>query len=483
MNLVAELWDGIGGDPEALEPLEAIPRASGALPSSFAVEAFGTAAFATVGLAIAELTGATGVWLDGEGIANALRSEQALRIGDEPPESVWDPLSAVFPAADGWVRLHGNYAQHRDAIARVFGTTDPAEVAAAIAARPAHEVEERLHEAGGVAAAALSLEAWAQHPHGAQVQDRDLVATTVRDDLADRPWRPSPLALVSDHDEAADGRAPRPASGFAALAALASTPPDTRPLAGLRVLELTRVIAGPVAGRTLSWFGADVLRIESPDHHELRTVLVDTGPGKRSITLDLTTIHGRDTFEELLAGADVFLHGLRPGALQGLGLDSGRLAALSPGLIDASVSAYGPGGPWSGRRGFDSLMQLSTGLALAEGEAAGLAEPRALPCQLLDHTTGLLLAAAIIRAAGERAVDGRRRLVVASLARTAAALAESGRPRFDGTAPTPPAPGSLTLDGPYGTTHHVPFPVEIDDVDAGWRAGPPALGAGDAVWR
>ncbi len=472
MGIVDEVWAGIGGDPATAARVDHTFRSTGALPSSFAVEPFGAACFAAVGLAVAELTGASSIQIDNAGVANALRSEQALRIGDEPPEAVWDPLSRIYRASDGWVRLHGNYAQHQEAIHLVFGSAEPGAVAAAIKAMPAAEVESRLHEAGGVAAAALSIDAWRAHPHGKQVTDRPLVATTVRDDTADRPWRPAPTG----------GRG---LQGLASLAALSGQPLDPRPLRGLRVLELTRVIAGPVAGRTLSWFGADVLRIESPDHRELRTLVVDTGQDKRSTTIDLHTARGRAAFEDLLAGTDVFLHGLRPGALQSLGFDAGVRARISPGLIDASLSAYGPGGPWSGRRGFDSLTQLSTGVALAQAEAVGtLAEgPRPLPCQLLDHATGLLLAAAIIRAAGERAVDGHRRIIVASLARTAAALIDAGQGPFDGASPAPVSPGTLALDGAFGRTRHAPLPVSIEGVEGCWREGARSPGSDEPSWQ
>ncbi len=314
------------------------------------------------------------VRVDGAHVATAVRSEQALRVNGAPPGPVWDPLSRVYPAADGWVRLHGNYPQHRAAIERVLGTLEPEAVAAVIAAQSAEAVEAGLHRGGGVAAAARTLDAWASHPHGRTVLDRPLVATDLREDR-----------------EAVEAGTDRP----------------------LRVLELTRVIAGPTAGRALAWFGADVLRIEAAGHNELDVIVVDFGAGKRSTTLDLQEPAGRLAFLDLLAGADVFLHGLRPGALERLGLGAEQRAAVRPGLVDASLSAYGATGGWAGRRGFDSLMQLSSGLAVAEAAAAGrapglggLPEPRALPCQILDHATGLLLAASTLLAVDARRRDG-----------------------------------------------------------------------------
>lgn len=452
-TLTAELWSGIDGAADAPERLADGPALPGALPSSFAVEPFAAGAFGALGLAAAEWAGgsAGAVRVDPGGVATAIRSEQALRVDGEPPAPPWDPLSTIYEAADGWVRLHGNYAQHQAAIAKVFGTKDAEAVASAIAQQEADAVEAALHRAGGVAAAARTLDAWRSHPHGRTVGDRALVETQLR------------------HD-----RGP-------------ATARDTRPP---RVLELTRVIAGPVAGRALAWFGADVLRVEAPDHDELLGVVQDFGVGKRSALLDLRVHGGRLAFLDLLAGADVFVHGIRPGALERLGLGAEQRAAVRPGLIDVSLSAYGDTGGWGGRRGFDSLMQLSSGLAIAEAAAAGtdpgpggLPHPRALPCQILDHATGLLLAAATLRALAARAHDGRGRTIVASLARTAAALAAHGGQLLGPeAAPAPALAGTVEFTGEHGVTLHAPVPVSVDGLDAGWRLPPPLPGSADPVW-
>ncbi|MYR04306.1 CoA transferase, partial [Streptomyces sp. SID6139] len=162
------------------------------------------------------------------------------------------------------------------------------------------------------------------------------------------------------------------------------------PAAGVRVLDLTRVLAGPVATRTLALLGADVLRLDAPWLPELPDQHAETGLGKRSATLDLAT--RRDAFEELLAEADVVVTGYRPGALDRFGLSPEALAERHPALVVAQVSAWGAYGPWGGRRGFDSLVQAATGIAVTEGSAR---EPGALPAQALDHGTGYLLAAAV----------------------------------------------------------------------------------------
>ncbi|NEC50570.1 hypothetical protein G3I18_18625, partial [Actinospica acidiphila] len=187
------------------------------------------------------------------------------------------------------------------------------------------------------------------------------------------------------------------------------------PASGLRVLDLTRVIAGPVATRTLALLGADVLRLDRPGLPELPDQHTDTGFGKRSALLDLVT--DREGFEELLAGADVVVTGYRPGALDRFGLGAEALAERRPGLVVAQLSAWGATGPWAGRRGFDSLVQVATGIAHVERGPEG--RPGALPAQALDHGTGYLLAAGVLRALSDQAEAGGSRLVRAALARTA----------------------------------------------------------------
>jgi crotonobetainyl-CoA:carnitine CoA-transferase CaiB-like acyl-CoA transferase len=184
------------------------------------------------------------------------------------------------------------------------------------------------------------------------------------------------------------------------------------PLAGVRVLDLTRVLAGPVCGRTLALFGADVLRLDPPAPAEIGWQQLDTGQGKRTAILDLRTDLARG--QELLDAADVLVTGYRPGAIEAFGLRP------PPGLIRARVNAWGDAGPWAGRRGFDSIVQAVSGIALIE--SADGATPGALPAQALDHATGYLLAASIIDALVDRAADGRGRDLAAALARTAAWL-------------------------------------------------------------
>jgi hypothetical protein len=241
-------------------------------------------------------------------------------------------------------------------------------------------------------AAMRSFDRWDAHPHAAA--------------LADTPLR---LERIGDATPAHFHPAP------------------TRPLSGVRVLDLTRVIAGPVAGRTLAAHGADVLHVTGPGVPNLPRLIVDTGRGKRATELDLDAEPGRASLAALVRGADVFLQSYRPGALAARGFGPEALTALRPGIVVATLSAYGETGPWGGKRGFDSLVQTATGFNHAEAEAAGSEGPKPLPCQALDHASGYLLAFGTMAALLRRASEGGSWRVSVSLAATGRWLRSLGR--------------------------------------------------------
>jgi hypothetical protein len=195
-------------------------------------------------------------------------------------------------------------------------------------------------------------------------------------------------------------------------------PAGDRPLAGLRVLDLSRVIAGPVAGRTLAAHGADVMLVSSPELPAIPWLTIDTGRGKLSTFLDLKREEGRNQMKALLAEADIFSQGYRPQALADLGFSPEEAAAINPGIVYVSLSAYGHVGPWSSRRGFDSLVQTSTGFNHAEGQAAGVDGPKELPAQILDHATGYLMAFGAMMAKARQSQEGGSWHVRVSLAQT-----------------------------------------------------------------
>lgn len=323
-------------------------------------------------------------------VAASFGSERIIRIDGEAPR-VWAPLSGFWETGDGWVRTHANYVHHEAALRGLLGVSGDAgkeELAAAIREWSAVELEDHAAQYGAIVAAVRTAERWTQHPHGRVVASSPLIEVTRYGDGSPRGW---------SHGHA--------------------------PLAGIRVLDLTRVIAGPVAARDLALAGADVLRVDSPLLEETGWIHLDTGQGKRSTLLDLGERLDREMFESLLARADVLLTGYRPGALARFGLDPQSLADRHPGLVTASVSAWGTNGRWAGRRGFDSIVQAASGIAMAESSDG--VTPGALPVQALDHATGHFLAAGIALALLEQRRAGGSLDVRMSLARTAASLLSS----------------------------------------------------------
>jgi CoA-transferase family III len=385
--------------------------------------------------------------LDRGHVAAVFRSEAHLRLNGEAVTTGFAPLSRFWQASDGWVRTHANYRWHRDALLRALGTADDPElVAAAIARRGAYEVESLVVGTGGVAAAVRSEAGWLAEPAGQAVATARLV-----------------------EGSSIGGAAPRRREA------------GTLPASGIRVLDLTRVIAGPVATRYLAALGADVLRLDSPHLPELPQHAYDGLLGKRSALLDLGTRDGIARLHELLAAADVLVHGYRPHALDRFGLTPEALADRHPGLVVVSLSAWGNTGPWGGRRGFDSIVQAACGIAVAE--SADGERPGALPCQLLDHGTGYLCAAAALRGLAAQEARGGTHARELGLARTAHwLLSQERRAAAAGSDGVDPA-WLATIDSADGPVTVVRPPGQLDGQVLAW---PPALtryGSDPPAWR
>ncbi|MEV5982358.1 CoA transferase [Streptomyces sp. NPDC052114] len=464
MNGTRTAWAALGGDPALLSRVSSVVR-DGALPARLPVIGLSRACVGACALAAAELAAArTGhavprVRVDDGAVATAFTSERHLLVDGRAPVA-FAPLSRFWPTVDGWVRTHANYPRHRAALTAALGLApDEASVdavAARLAERSAAEVERTVYAAGGLAVALRSPEEWAAHPQGAAVAG---------------------LPLLRRGRIGADGTAGRP------LPPLTTGP--ARPAEGLRVLDLTRVIAGPVATRTLALLGADVLRVDAPGLPELPDQHADTGFGKRSTALDLGGPADRRVFDELLARADVVVTGYRPGALDRFGLRPEALAERVPGVVLAQLSAWGDEGPWAERRGFDSLVQAATGIAAVEGTPE---RPGALPAQALDHGTGYLLAAAVLRALTEREAHGGTAHVRLALARTAAWLMngegdEGGADVERAEAYADPAAWLTATDGPLGRLRHAVTPIAFGDEPLNWARPPGRWGADRPRWR
>lgn len=427
-DLLPAVWHALGGAAAEL-PRCVVTGPPATLRSTFPVVDAGAAVVGASLLAATLGTGAR-VGVDTRGLAVALRSERYLRRNGQVAGSPFDPLSAFHRTRDGWIRLHANYPWHRAAALRVLGCAQQ-DAPAAIAIRGAVELESALHAAGGVGAAVRTEDAW-------------------------RAAAGPPPPLV-EHREIG----PAPAR------------PDRTP----RVLDLTRVIAGPVATRTLAAHGADVLRLDAPDRPEIPLAAWDTLPGKRSALLDLRSDPG--TVENLLAGADVVVTGYRPGALDRFGLAPHALAARHPGLVIVTLSAWGHRGPWAGRRGFDSLVQAACGIALAEGRPDA---PGALPAQVLDHATGYLAAAGAMLALIRQRRDGGTHHVRFSLIGTAAWL--QSLPRVPAVDPpdVDATPFLVELDAPDGRLTLAAPPGTVEGKALAWPDPAPAFGAAAPSW-
>ncbi|HMJ13895.1 MAG TPA: CoA transferase, partial [Polyangiaceae bacterium] len=368
VRVIERTWGELGGAAEPLASLR-MTGESGGLPSVFRVGTLASAcaALATLGvadvLAARALAAPRSVCIDRRHAAIAFRSERYVTaLGWEIPPP-WDPIAGDYETADGFIRLHTNYENHRAAVLAVLGT--PAErdsIAARVRDFCAAELESAVVNAGGAAAALRSAQDFALHPQGQALEREPLFATKKR--ALERELR-------VDHGE--------------------------RPLSGLRVLDLTRVIAGPVCTRFLAAYGADVLRVDPPGFQEVGALLVETTAGKRRTFLDLRRDADRARFEALVEQAHVIVHGYRSDALERLGLGDLWRHAANPALISVSFDAYGFSGPWAARRGFDSLVQMSSGIAARGREVLGARRPVSLPAQALDHGTGYLMAAAVCR--------------------------------------------------------------------------------------
>jgi len=434
------------------------------LPSAFRLATAGAAVLGAVGLAAGRLhrlrTGRTPrVAVDLREAALALRTDRHFTVDGHKARDIWSPLAGFYRTADErWIQFHTNFPHHRDGILRVLGVpgdraqVERAEVERAVATWAAAALEDTLAAAGLCATMLRGRGEWAAHPQGRAVAGLPLLEIRR---IADAP--PEPL------------------------------PPGDRPLAGIRVLDLTRVIAGPVAGRTLAEHGADVLRIASPRLPFVAPLVIETGHGKRAAFVDLDTAAGRERLGALVDGADVFLQAYRPGALAARGFGAEELARRRPGLVSVSLSAYGHEGPWAGRRGFDTLVQTASGLV--EEHSRGRARPSHLPAQALDYATGYLAAYGTMLALARRAEEGGSWLVRVSLAQTAHWLDRLGRVPDPEAALALPDPtdddvADLLVEtaSPFGRLRHLRPAPGLLDPPARRDRPPVPLGTDPPIW-
>ena len=426
-------------------------------PSSFAVGTAAQSTIAAAALAACELGHLRGTPRQQVAVDMAQAAAECSGWfsidGRVPP--LWDPFSGLYRARDGWVRIHANFRHHREGALRLLGL-DPATAARGDAERAlqgwdAFAFEQAAADAGLVVAALRTFAQWDASPPGQAIAAQPLMTFTRTGDAPPRALPPLAAGL--------------------------------RPLEGVRVLDLTRILAGPVGGKALAAYGADVMLVNAP-HLPNIDAIAETSRGKRSAHVDLRTPAGAATLAALLDEAQVFVQGYRPGGLARLGFGAEDAARRRPGLVYVSLSAYGTQGPWAGRRGFDSLVQAAAGFNHAEAEAAGDPDrPKALPMQILDQATGYLIAFGAAAALHRQQREGGSWHVQVSLAQTAHWLRALGRIE-DGFAVQPPAlePWLETSASGFGALRALRHSARLSRTPAAWTRPSVPPGHSPAHW-
>ena len=454
------LWQSTGLSGDSLAQLS-LTGTDPVLPSSFAVGSAAQTSIGAAALAAAEI----GHWRNGLRQQVKLDMRHAALeccshfLTDGVAPNSWDKLAGLYAcgpdAAGGWVRLHTNFAHHRDGVLRLLNlvegpVTERAAVAEALKHWDALSFEQAATDAGLVVAALRNFDAWDAHPQSQAIAAQPLV----------------------DIERIGDG----PPLAWPAL------PLTSSPLSGLRVLDLTRILAGHFCGRTLAAYGADVMLVNAAHLLNIEAI-ADTSRGKLSALADLRTAADQEALRGVLREAHVFVQGYRPGALPALGFAPEAVAQARPGIVMVSLSAYGESGPWARKRGFDSLVQTATGFNHAEARAAGDAMPRALPMQILDIASGALMALGAQAALLRQQREGGSWHVRVSLARTGLWLRALGRVANGFEAPAADFSGVMeTVASGWGVLSAVRPAAQFSHTPAGYRRPSMPPGSHALVW-
>ncbi|KAJ8613728.1 hypothetical protein MRB53_036870 [Persea americana] len=467
---VSHFWASLGLPWAKLNRL-VLPEDGPGLPSSFKVGHLAQACIAlaasTATLVYSERTSSPSpcVTVAPDHAVAEFKSVELHTIDGVRPYPARAEIGGLHKTLDGYVRIHDSFINHREAIKKLLGcqgADDRDAIARAVRGWKAIQLESAAIQCGAVVAALRTMDEWAAHPQAK--------ATPSFEILLEKIAEGSPGIPVNMRSAAAD-----------------------KCLRGVRVVEMTRVIAAPVAGRTLAAHGANVIWVTSPNLPDLPELDRDMARGKRTVSLDIDDEHDLNKLKELLEDANVFIQSYRPGSLAAKGLDPMSLARTSKtgGIIWATLSAYGPDGPWARRRGFDSLVQTCTGLNASEAEHHGHGEEaKVLPCQALDHASGYLLAAGINAALYKQITEGGSYKVEVCLAGTAAYLASLGR--LEGhcafscknieTQDDVAEDVLETRDSTFGKIRAVKHAARIEGLDVGYEIMPKPLGSDKPTW-
>ena len=468
-GVVNLLWDHLGLPSSALESLT-LPGTGLGAPSSFKLGILAQASIGLSALSAALIhahlnnTAVPKIEVPLQHAVVEFKCSSFLTIDGKSLSLPRPPIGGLHKTADGHVRIHDGFLVHREATKKLLGCLggdDRDRIAAAVAQWTTIDFETAAIEAGLAVASLRSFEQWDSHPQSRAIYDFPIIIRKISD---------GPPTLQSTNLK----------------------PDSDKCLRGLRVVEMDRVIAGPVAGKTLAAHGADVLWITSPNLEDQPSLDRDFARGKGTVRLDIDLPEDRAKLDNLLEDADVFLQSYRPGSLASKGLSPEDIAARSKkGVICANLSAYGPTGPWSKRRGFDSLVQTASGLNVSEAEHLGEGEAaRPLPFQALDHASGFFLAAGIAAALYKQATEGGSYAVDVSLAGTGKFLRSLGQYEGASGFDVPqlkrqedvPAEMLEERDSGFGKITAVKHSAVIKGVDVGWDVMPGPLGSDRAEW-
>ena len=452
-----------GCDPDQASRISFTGGVDPILPTPFRIGETAAASLAAVGLAVCDLwemkTGRRqDIAVDARQATASLRSSRYMTLNGAAAAGERPSVMGVYPARDGrWSYLHCNFPNHREAALGVLGVPEDREaVRQAVANWDALELEEAIIAARGAGGMVRSMDEWARHPQSAAVASLPLLEI---DKIGDSP--PEPL------------------------------PDGSRPLSGIRVLDLTRVLAGPTCARTLAEHGADVMKVTASHLPSSEAQEFDTGHGKLSTHLDLRDTQDVATLRNLVSQADVFSQGYRPGTLAQRGLSPEDLAELRPGIVYISLSAFGRVGPWAERRGFDTVVQTVSGITDRQGQLFPGAEPgpQFYPVSAIDYLTGYLMAYGALTALARRAREGGSWLVRISLAQTGKWLTDQGQvpePELHDVASDfgaeEVAKWCTTSQVPAGQLTHLAPTVRLSETQPYWARPTVPLGYHDPVW-
>lgn len=448
--MLHDILDALGRPPVAGDDVKIAGR-DPQLKTRFRVGDAGAAALAAVGLTVSDLwalrTGRTQkVRIETSAAAAALRSSGYLRRENASPAPAWDAISGFYRTGDDrWVQLHCNFPHLRDGTLAVLGcANDRTEVQSALTRWNAAELESVCIDRGLCVSIVREAREWHAGAHAAAIDTLPLMEIVKLGE--------------SDPEPLTEAR---------------------RPLGGIRVLDLSRVLAGPTCGRTLAEHGATVMRISAPHLPSLESLVMDTGHGKLAAHVDLDTAAGISRLRELVGACDVFSQAYRPGALDARGFSPDALAELRPGIVYVTLSAFGHVGPMSGRRGYDTLVQSATGIAAENGDASA---PRHLPASALDYVTGYLAAAGAMRALALRAEAGGSYLVRVSLCQTAHWLQAQPRVDANDVGRLKVEHLMMTSDTPFGRLTHLAPVLELSETPPFWERPVVPLGTHPPQW-